>query len=107
MINGTNQMALTKLDWLPRFGDEISVCVAYVREGQTIDIAPDASYKLEQCSPVYKKLPNWKEDISGIRKFKDLPINARNFIRFVEKQTGVPVVMVGVGPKRDQVIEMH
>jgi adenylosuccinate synthase len=98
------EMALTKLDWVPRFGEAIPICVAYVRKGKTLEIAPDAAYKLEQSEPVYEHLEGWQEDIQDVRSFGDLPTNAQNFVKFIEDQTGVPITMVGVGPKRDQVI---
>lgn len=104
MINGTTEMAITKLDWLPRYGKTIPVCVAYRRKGKTLTIAPDAAYKLEQSEPIYEYLPNWTEDIQGVRKFEDLPANAQKYVEFLEQQTGVPIKMIGVGPKRDQVI---
>ncbi|MEP7205270.1 MAG: adenylosuccinate synthetase, partial [Candidatus Saccharibacteria bacterium] len=107
MVNGeTNKqsMALSKLDWISRFGAEIKICVAYRRDGKTLEIAPDAAYKLEQSEPVYVTLPLWKEDIHDIRRFNDLPLNAQKFVEFIEQQTGVPITMIGVGPVRDQVI---
>ncbi len=107
MINGdsTNQsMALSKLDWVPRFGATVPICVAYERKGKRLEIAPDAAYKLLQSTPIYEELPTWQEDISDVRKFEDLPENARRYIEFIESQTGIPITMIGVGPRRDQVI---
>jgi adenylosuccinate synthase len=107
MVNGdeNQQMALSKLDWLSRFGDEIPVCTAYERKGKTLEIAPDAAYKLDESEPVYEILPGWNEDIQNVRTFGDLPQNARNYVEFIEQQTEVPVTMIGVGPSRDQVID--
>lgn len=107
MVNGTEDsqtMALTKLDWVPRYGADVSVCVAYERKGKTLKIAPDAAYKLDESKPLYETLPTWAEDIQDVREFTDLPANAQSYIEFVEDQTGVPISMIGVGPKRDQVI---
>ena len=107
MINGgsgAQDMALSKLDWVQRFGDDIPVCVAYDLNGETKTIAPGASYELEQARPIYELLPAWSEDIQGVRDFKDLPSNAQQYVTFVEEQTGVPISMIGVGPNRDQVI---
>ena len=107
MINGEERMqsmALSKLDWVRRFGEIILVCVAYERNGRTLEIAPDAAYKLEQSKPIYEALPNWEEDISGVREFDDLPINAQRYVEFIEERTGIPITMIGVGPQRDQVI---
>ena len=107
MVNGEEDkqtMALSKLDWVQRFGEKIPICIAYERKGKTLKIAPDAAYKLEQSTPQYEYLPNWTEDIREVREFNKLPINAQNYIKFIEEQTGVPISMIGVGPQRDQVI---
>lgn len=110
MINGTDEMALTKLDWIPRFGDTVPVCVEYTRvknsdhEGKPYKMSADAAYKLEQCKPVYEELPTWTEDVQHIRDFKELPENAQKYVEFIEDQTGTPITMIGVGPSRDQVI---
>jgi adenylosuccinate synthase len=107
MVNGEGEkqtMALSKLDWVQRFGAEVLICVAYERRGKRLEIAPDAAYKLEQCTPVYKSLPTWEDDIRDVRKFTDLPKNAQHYVEFIEGQTKVPIAMIGVGPKRDQVI---
>lgn len=104
MVNGTDDTALSKLDWVPRYGEAVQVCVAYERKGKQLDIAPDAAYKLEQSQPVYETLPTWNEDIQGVRKFEDLPANAQRYVQFIENHTQVPISMIGVGPRRDQVI---
>ena len=105
MVNGTYEGALTKLDWVPRFGDELKVCVAHVRKGKVLKDAPDAAYKLDECSPAFVTLPNWQEDIGDVREFGDLPENAQKLVKFVEDLTGVRYRYIGVGPQRDQVIE--
>lgn len=105
MVNGTTEMAITKLDWLPRFGDTIPVCVAYEHNGQRLEVAPDSAQQLMASKPIYEEVPSWTEDISGVRKFEDLPKNAQDLILFIERQTSVPVTMIGVGPERSQVIE--
>jgi adenylosuccinate synthase len=104
MVNGTHEMALTKLDWVSRFGREVKVCVAYKCNSNTMSVAPDAAHKLEQCTPVYETLPGWDEPIQDVRTFSDLPAAAQRYIEFIEQQTGVHVSMIGVGPQRDQVI---
>jgi adenylosuccinate synthase len=107
MVNGEDKkltMALSKLDWVQRFGEKIPICISYERKGKILEIAPDAAYKLEQSKPIYEYLPNWTEDIRNVRKFKDLPLNAQKYIKFIENKTGVQIKMIGVGPQRDQVI---
>jgi adenylosuccinate synthase len=105
MVNGTTAMALTKLDWLARYGDEIPVCVSYERKGKTLEVSPDSARKLEQSTPNYEYLPAWEEDIQDVREFDDLPENAQNYIKFLEEKTGVPITMIGVGPRKEQVID--
>lgn len=104
IVNGTTEIALTKLDWLPRFGGKIPVCVAYTHINDSFDIAPDSAARLVESVPVYEELAGWSEDISHIREFKNLPENAQAFVKFIEQQTGLPVTMIGVGPERSQVI---
>lgn len=105
MINGTQEMALSKLDWVQRYGKEILVCVAYERKGRILEIAPDSARKLEQCIPIYEKLPNWTKDIQGTTRFSRLPKKAQQYIKFIENITGVPITMIGTGPNRDEVIK--
>ncbi len=104
LINGTNELILSKVDWVPRYGDEIKICVAYEKDGQRIEIAPDSATAIEQSTPIYESLPSWTEGIQGIREFGDLPKNAQNYIEFIEKQIGVPISIIGVGPDPDQII---
>lgn len=103
-INGTTCAVITKADWIPRFGKEIPVCVAYERKGKRLDISPNAAYKLEGCTPLYEHLPNWTEDISKITRYGDLPNATKNYFDFLEEKTGVRIGKIGVGPHRDQVI---
>ena len=104
-VNGTNEMAVTKLDWVPRFGGTVKICTSYTRKGKELRVAPDAAYKLEQSEANYVELPTWSEDIQGVRKFEDLPQAARNYITFIESEMNAPITMIGVGPARDQVID--
>ncbi len=104
MVNGDDELVLTKLDWLNRYDGEIPVCVAYERKGKQLNISPDAAYKLEQSKPIYEMLEGWSEDIQNVRYFEELPKAAREYVEFVEEKTEVPVSIIGVGPGRDQVI---
>ena len=101
MVNGTDYIAITKLDWIPRYGDEITVCIGYKVGDKTLEIAPA---NLNEIEPIYEKLPSWIEDITNVRNFEDLPQNAQNYIHFIEDKTGVKVKYIGVGPAREQVI---
>ena len=62
------------------------------------------THLLGKAKPVFKKLPGWKTDIRGIRKYEDLPENCRNYIEFVEKEIGYPITMISNGPGRDDII---
>ncbi|HUD07357.1 MAG TPA: adenylosuccinate synthase [Candidatus Saccharimonadales bacterium] len=104
MINGTDEMIISKLDWVPRFGKQVLICVAYDRKGKTLDISPDSARKLDQSTPTYESLPTWNGSIQHVRQFGDLPGEAKAYIEFIESQTEVPISMIGVGPNADQVI---
>jgi adenylosuccinate synthase len=104
MINGTTEIALTKLDWVPRYGDKVAICIGYRVGDKTLDVAPDTLGLDESVEPIYEYLPTWTEDISGMRKFSDLPKNAQNYIKFIEEELGTKIKYIGVGPARDQVI---
>ena len=103
-VNDTTEAALTKLDWVPRYGKTVLICTSYERKGKVYTEAPDSARKLEECIPQYEELPTWKEDITHVRRFSDLPKNAKSYINFIEEKTEVPIKMIGVGPARDQVI---
>ena len=99
---GATAVAMTVLDALG-YLDEIPVCVAYELDGKRIDYFPPTC-DLKRCKPVLTKMPGWKCDIRGIRRYEDLPENARRYIEFAEEQIGFPVTMVSNGPAREDII---
>ena len=101
-IQGATEVALTVLDILG-YMDEIPICVGYEIDGEVVKDFP-VTYKLEKAKPVLKKLPGWKCDIRGIKKYEDLPAECRNYIETIEAELGVPVTMVSNGPGRDEII---
>ena len=101
-LQGTTDVALTVLDVLG-YLDEIPVCVGYDIDGEVTTDFP-VTAKLEKAKPVFKKLPGWKCDIRGIKKYEDLPENCRNYIEFIEGQIGYPITMVSNGPGREDII---
>ena len=101
-IQGATEVALTVLDVLG-YLDEIPICVGYEIDGEVVKDFP-VTYKLEKAKPVLKKLPGWKCDIRGIKKYEDLPAECRNYIETIEAELGVPVTMVSIGPGRDEII---
>ncbi|HJC04575.1 MAG TPA: adenylosuccinate synthase [Candidatus Enterocloster excrementipullorum] len=101
-VQGATEAAFTVLDVLG-YLDEIPVCIGYEIDGQVTRDFPTTP-KLNKAKPVYTKLPGWKCDIRGIRKYEDLPENCRKYIEFVEKEIEVPIAMVSNGPGRDDII---
>ncbi|GAA4595526.1 adenylosuccinate synthase [Actinoplanes octamycinicus] len=105
-INGVTDFAMTKLDNYDGL-DEIPVCVAYEVNGVRHDEMPINQTDFHHAKPIYETLPGWKQDISGCRKFADLPREAQDFVEFVEARIGARISIVGVGPGREAVIERH
>lgn len=100
---GATDVALTCLDVLG-YLDTIPVCVGYEIDGQVTKSFP-VNAMLEKAKPVLEYLPGWKCDVRGITKFEDLPENAQNYVKFIEKEIGKPVTIVTNGPKRHEVIK--
>ena len=75
-------------------------------EGAEFDAFPYHQSILHKATAVYEQVPGWDEDISEVRRFEDLPEAAQNYLNYIEEFVGVPIVLVGVGPARDQVIEI-
>ena len=101
-IQGATEVALTVLDVLG-YLDELPICVGYKIDGTVTKDFP-TTVKLQKAKPVYEKLPGWKCDIRGIRRYEDLPENCRNYIETIEREIGVPITMVSNGPGRDDII---
>jgi len=102
-LNGLNGLAITKLDVLSGI-DPLKVCMEYDSDGQMLRHMPANIRQLEAARPVFKELPGWKEDISGVRGMDDLPKAARDYIAFMEDLSGVPVMLVSVGPGREETL---
>ncbi|GGN25998.1 adenylosuccinate synthase [Actinoplanes campanulatus] len=105
-INGVTDFAMTKLDNYDGL-DEIPVCVAYEVNGVRHDEMPVNQTDFHHAKPIFETLPGWKQDITGCRKFEDLPQEAQDFVEFVEQRIGARISIVGVGPGREAVIERH
>lgn len=101
-LQGTTDVAFTVLDVLG-YLDEIPVCVGYEIDGEVTTEFP-VTAKLEKAKPVFRKMPGWKSQIKGIRKYEELPENCRNYIEFIESQIGYPITMVSNGPGREDII---
>jgi len=105
-VNGLTGIALTKLDVLSDF-DTIKVCTGYTYNGKPLETLPAALETFEKCQPVYEELPGWRSDITGAQSFEELPENARRYVRRLEELAGCQIVMVSVGPRRDQTIVLR
>jgi len=101
-MQGATQVSLTVLDVLG-YLDELPICVGYEIDGKITKDFP-VTAELKKVKPVYEKLPGWKCEIKGIRKYEELPENCRKYIEFIEKELGVPVTMVSNGPGREDII---
>ncbi len=101
MVNGFDELVLCKLDKLDEL-DELEICVDYKLNGKILEIMPETK-DLDKVEAVYEKVPGWKSSTKGIKKFEDLPQNAKNYIKRIEELVGVPVNFVGVGPERDDI----
>ena len=99
-MQGADCLALTKLDVLS-FLEQIPVCVAYEVNGKRTADFPAGS-ELEIAKPVYEYFEGWKQDISGCRKFEELPEAAQKYIAFLEKSVSCPIRYVSVGAEREQ-----
>lgn len=105
MINGVTKLIMMKSDVLDGF-DEIKACTAYEIDGKVTDRFPYSIDDPERVKPVYTALPGWKTDLTKATKPEDLPQTFKDYVAFIEKQLGVPVVIVSVGPDRSQTIEI-
>ena len=102
-LNGVDSIALTKLDILDP-ETEIPVCVAYEIDGKRIDTIPARIDDLARAKPIYQMLPGWRSPLNPIRRWDDLPANARSYIEFIEKRLGVRVRWIGTGPGREEIV---
>jgi len=103
MINGTAWLVVTKLDVLDEL-DEIPVCVGYKVNGKSTDEIPADASEWEKIECVFKKMPGWKSSTQGITEFTKLPKTAREYLSFVEKETGTRIGMISTGPGREETI---
>jgi adenylosuccinate synthase len=104
-INGITELFITKMDILSGIG-EIPVCVGYKIHGKQLtqlERTADAQ-SMAQYVPVYENLSGWQEDLTKVRDYAEFPTAAKEYIRFIEGQCGVPVRMISVGPERNAVV---
>ena len=105
MINGIDKIAITNLDGLDAV-PEIKVCTAYKLDGKTLRHPPTDAAEWARCRPVYRKFPGWMKPTSGVRRFNDLPLNARRYARALADLTGAKLGIVSVGAAHDETIRL-
>ncbi|WP_340559920.1 adenylosuccinate synthase [Streptomyces sp. GSL17-111] len=105
-VNGLTDFFLTKLDVLTGW-EEIPVCVAYEVEGRRVTELPYSQSDFHHAKPVYEYLPGWSEDITQAKSFADLPKNAQGYVKALEEMSGAPISAIGVGPGRDETIQVR
>lgn len=101
-VQAATEIALTKLDVLS-YMDEIPVCTKYIVDGKETDRFP-FPLALEDARPVIKYVKGWNKDISGIREFSELPVEAQDYVKMIEEAIGCPITYVSVGPERESII---
>lgn len=96
-LNGYTEISLTKLDVLTGL-DPLRICTGYEYKGKKLDYPPELTEDLQACSPVYEDLPGWKEELTEVKAYNELPENARNYVEKLEELMKVPVNYISVGP---------
>jgi len=105
-LNGLTGLAITKMDVLNDL-EGIKVCTAYSYRGELLGDFPRDPEVLAECTPVYEELPGWQSDICEIKSYEQLPEKAKAYLKQLEAWSGCPVVLVSVGPRRDQTIQLR
>ncbi|GAA2249535.1 MULTISPECIES: adenylosuccinate synthase [Kitasatospora] len=105
-VNGLTDFFLTKLDVLTGW-EQIPVCVAYEIDGRRVEELPYNQSDFHHAKPIYETLPGWNEDISKAKTFTDLPKNAQAYVKALEEMSGAPISAIGVGPGRDETIQIN
>ena len=103
MVGGINEWSLMKLDVLDAV-ETIKVCVAYECDGERIDNVPASISKLERCTPIYEEVKGWNTPTTECTSWDELPQEAKDYIEYLEKLTGVKVSILSVGPKRSSTL---
>jgi adenylosuccinate synthase len=102
-INGITELTVTKMDILSGF-NPLRICIGYQDEHRIHDELPLGPSDLSPFQPIYEDLRGWDVDITGARRWDDLPVEARNYLNRIQELAGVPVKMASVGPERDQIV---
>lgn len=104
-LSGLTSIAITKLDTLSGL-DVVKICTGYKYKGRIINDFPASLRVLGECEPVYEEMEGWKEDITGIRCYDDLPPNAKNYLNRITELCDIDISFISIGPKRSQGIAL-
>ncbi|NBX75977.1 MAG: adenylosuccinate synthase [Proteobacteria bacterium] len=104
-VSGIKNLAITKSDVLSGIS-ELKVCTAYELDGKRIDTLPADTDSLNRVKPIYETVPGWQEPLTEIRKYDELPQNFKNYLKFIETQTGARINLLSTGAGREQVIDL-
>ncbi|MFO7288603.1 MAG: adenylosuccinate synthase [Bacillota bacterium] len=105
-VSGITGLSLNSLDVLTGL-PTVKICTAYRWRGKILENVPASLKILSECEPVYEELPGWKEDITGVRRLDDLPLEAQHYVERITQLTGIPLTLFSVGPDREQTIQVR
>jgi adenylosuccinate synthase len=105
-INGLEYLAVTKLDVLTGL-DKLLLCTGYLYRGELLTEFPSTLKILAECQPVYEELPGWQEDITSVKNYGELPLNARTYLERISEVAGAAIAIIGVGPGREQTLVLE
>ena len=106
MINGLTDIALTKLDILDSF-DEIKICIGYKHNGSNLDNYSEAINLENDIEPVYKKFKGWNTNLNGITDYNMLPLECKEYVKFIEDYTETKISIISIGPGRNEIINRY
>ncbi len=102
-VNGVTGLCVTKLDVLDEL-EELKICTAYELDGERLQSPPWSTDDLARCVPIFESLPGWRSVTVGVRRYENLPDNARKYLDRMQELTGVPIQLVSTGAERDDTI---
>ncbi len=105
-LSGIDYMAITRLDILDEM-KTLKICVGYTHKGQPLGEFPASLKVLGEVEPVYEEMPGWECDTTGVRRYEDLPLNARRYLERLSEVAEIKLGIVSVGPRRDQTMILH
>jgi len=104
-INGLTGLGIMLLDVLTGI-DNLKICTGYLLNNKKIDYIPADYNEYEKCIPIYETYPGWKEDITKVKTYEELPLNCQNYLKVIEKNLGINVTVFSVGPDRLQTVTL-